>query len=242
MWPVLWVAAGCGGGAPETPPPQEAARAAAPATGAGSEAGRGSIAGRVVLAGPRPQPAPVQVTKDVEVCGVHPIVDESLVVGAGGGIRDVVLSLAGAPSEPLPAAELRQKGCVFIPHVTLVPAGAPLKIYNDDGVLHNLHTFSTLNPAFNKAQPKYMKVMEATFERPETIKVACDAHPWMAAWLVVTEHRFVAVTDAEGAFRIDSVPAGSYAARVWHETLGERAVTVEVRAGQPSDLSLEFSR
>jgi plastocyanin len=211
------------------------------ATGPGADA-PGSIAGRVVLAGPRPQPASVRITKDVEVCGAHPIADESLVVGADGGVRYAVVSLSGVPGEPLAAAELRQKGCVFIPHVTLVPAGAPLKIYNDDGVLHNLHTFSTLNPAFNKAQPKYMKVMEATFERPETIKVACDAHPWMLAWLVVSDHRFAAVTDSRGAFRIEAVPAGTYAARVWHETLGERALPVEVRAGQPSDLSVEFSR
>jgi hypothetical protein len=204
--------------------------------------GSGSIAGRITLAGDRPQPAPIQITKDIEVCGAHPILDESLVVGPDGGVRNAVVSLSGVAGEPLAAAELRQKGCTFLPHVTLVPAGVPLKIFNDDGVLHNLHTFSSLNPAFNKAQPKYMKVIDATFERPETIKVACDAHPWMAAWLVVSESRFVAVTDAAGAFRLDAVPAGTHTARIWHETLGERSLALEVRPGQPSDLSVELTR
>jgi hypothetical protein len=247
---ALWAAVGCGGGPSEAParrvsPPGDGApplAPGAPAAEAPAAEGSGSITGRVVLAGARPQPAPIRATKDVEVCGAHPIADESLVVGPDGGVRHAVVSLAGVPPEPLAPAELRQKGCVFLPHVTLVPAGAPLKIYNDDGILHNLHTFSTANPPFNKAQPKYMKVMEARFEHPETIRISCDAHPWMAAWLVVSDHRFVAVTDASGAYRIEGVPPGTYAARVWHETLGERSASVEVRPDEPTGLSVEFQR
>jgi hypothetical protein len=66
------------------------------------------------------------------------------------------------------------------------------------------------------------------FKRPEIIRVDCDLHPWMRAWVVVAEHPFYALTNHQGEFTLANVPAGSYAIQVWHERLGTltRAVTV----------------
>jgi plastocyanin len=197
----------------------------------------------VKFAGAAPKPGRIDVTKDTAVCGAHPIVHEEMLVGADGGLENVVVSIQGAPAGGGPGkytTELRQTGCVYHPHVSVVAAGQPLAVFNDDGILHNIHTFSTLNPVFNKAQPKFQKRIEVKFDKPETIKVICDAHPWMSAWVVVTDHPYVAVSDAGGAFRIDGLPAGTYTARLWHEKLGERSQPVEVHAGQTSDLSVEF--
>lgn len=238
--------AACGG--PPSPPPggagegapAEGSAAPAPAPGGG---GTGSIAGRVTFAGTAPPPAPIQVTKDPQVCGAHPIASEELLVGADGGLQNAVVSLLDAPRGAPPSAaevELRQKGCVFRPHVSLVPAGATLAVYNDDGILHNIHTFSALNPPFNRAQPQFNKRIDVKFDKPETIKVACDAHPWMSAWLVVTDHPYAAVSDASGGFRIEGVPAGAYTARIWHERVGERTQPVGVRAGEAATLAVEL--
>ncbi len=242
--------AGCGG-APPAPPQQAGEEAPAPpapgapgsATAGGPAGAPGSISGVVRFAGTAPAPAPVSVTKDREVCGLHPIVSEDLLVGPEGGVQNAVVTLLEAPKTgamPQGPFELRQKGCVFRPHVSLLPARAALAVYNDDGVLHNIHTFSTLNPPFNKAQPKYLKRIDVSFEKPETIRLACDAHPWMAAWLVVTDTPHAALSDAAGRFRLDGVPAGAYTAHLWHEKLGEQKQPVEVKAGESTDLSMEL--
>ncbi|MEE9218542.1 MAG: carboxypeptidase regulatory-like domain-containing protein [Acidobacteriota bacterium] len=248
---AAFIAASCGGQAPGPPEEEElptedvVSPGTSPAPPVPVSAPPGALSGRLSFAGAPPGPQRVEVTKDQQVCGAHPIVREDLLVGADGGLRNVVVSLVGVPATGaagLPATELRQKGCVFVPHVVLMPAGEVLAIYNDDGILHNIHTFSTLNRPVNRAQPKFKKRIEIQFERPETIRVTCDAHPWMQSWLVVSDHPYVAVSDAGGAFRIENVPPGTYETRLWHETLGERTRQVQVRSGQTTELNVEFSR
>ena len=84
-------------------------------------------------------------------------------------------------------------------------APGEVKILNSDGVLHNIHTFSTANPPINKAQPKFMKVIKHHWDKPEMVKLACDVHNWMNGWVVVAAHS-TAVTDDKGTFKIDNVP------------------------------------
>ena len=46
------------------------------------------------------------------------------------------------------------------------------------------------------------------FDRPGVVRVFCDIHSHMSAFIVVFNHPFFRVTDADGRFRLDSVPAG----------------------------------
>ncbi len=207
--------------------------------------GGGSIVGEVKFAGTPPAPKVVKVNKDNQACGDEKK-SEELVVGADRGIQWAVVSLAGAKGPaPKPAQKLTldQKGCHFQPHVLLVPAGAEVDILNNDGVLHNIHTFATANPSINKAQPKFKKVMTEKFgEKPEIIKVQCDAHSWMMGWAVVMGHPYYAVTDASGAFKLDNVPPGKHTVEVWHESLGKMTKEVEVKAGAPTKVTFELAK
>ena len=206
--------------------------------------GGGTIVGEVKFVGTPPAPKVLKVNKDNEACG-NEKTSEALVVGPAKGVQWAVVSVAGAKG-PAPKAEkkptLDQKGCQFSPHVLLVPAGAEVDIVNPDGVLHNIHTFSKVNPAINKAQPKFKKVMTEKFDKPEIIKVQCDAHSWMAGWIVVQEHPYYAVTDAEGSFRLTNVPPGKHKIEVWHETLGKETKEVEVKAGAETKLAFELKK
>ena len=74
------------------------------------------------------------------------------------------------------------------------------------------------NPTFNRTQPKG-RAIPITFRRPEIIRIDCDLHPWMRAWVVVAEHPFYALTNDKGEFALENVPPGTYTLRVWHETL-----------------------
>jgi plastocyanin len=211
-----------------------------------------TIGGTVTYDGTPPSPETLQVTKDPEKCGTEQV-SEALVVGEGKGIRYVVVSIVNAPpgkkqekgeekegkeekgerEGKSAEVELDQHGCRFIPRVVVLPAGATLEARNSDGIMHNLHTFSKANPPINKAQPGFKKTMHiSTLKAPEIIKVQCDMHSWMRAWIVVTDTPYTVVTDTAGQFQLPEVPAGTYTLKFWHETLGETQRQVTVQDGE----------
>jgi len=214
-----------------------------PATAHAASA-NGTITGRVALVGDAPAPKKIKITKDSEKCG-NEVTAEDLVVASDRGIQNAVVSvvgLKGAPPKSANPVTIDQKGCVFRPHVVVVPVGVGLDILNNDGVLHNFHTYSSKNSALNKAQPGFKKKMTETFSQAETFKVACDAHSWMSAWIVVTDHPYIDTTDAGGAFKIADVPAGNHTIEVWHETLGKVAKTVTVKPGEETKVNFELTQ
>ncbi len=211
----------------------------------GAVSNGGTIRGTVKFVGEAPAMARIEATKDVEVCGKTEKFDEALVVGEGNGLKNVVVSITNIEKGKAQSAEggtLDQKECVYRPRVVLSPAGSDLNILNNDGILHNIHTYSEANPPINKAQPKFRKKMAQKFEQPETVRVECDAHGWMKGWLVVTDHPYYAVTDASGAFELTAVPAGSYSLKFWHETLGELSQEVMVEAAGAASVTVEMAQ
>jgi plastocyanin len=204
----------------------------------------GTISGAVKLQGAAPAAKPIEVTKDKEVCGQHEIKSEDLLVGGNGGIENAVVSIIniskGKPMGPAEAT-LDQKGCQYVPHVLLFPAGTTVKINNDDGILHNIHTYSQKNTPINMAQPKFKKTIEAKFDQPEAIKVTCDAHGWMNGWFIAEDNPYYVKTDANGSFKLTDVPPGDYEVKAWQEKLGEKTQKVTVSAGGEAKASFEFA-
>ncbi len=198
----------------------------------------GSISGAVKYDGKTPAAKKLLVTKDVKVCDVHEKFSEDLVVSSAGGLQNVFVQVLGAKGEvtiPKERPALVQKGCQFIPHVQVIPAGSRVNIMNDDGIAHNLHTLSVENPSFNRLQPgikKRMITRKNDLLIPEIIPLKCDLHGWMKAWIIVADHPYHAISDQEGSFQISGIPPGTYTVQFWHETLGQlsREVTVETGA------------
>ncbi len=207
-----------------------------------ANAAGGTISGTVKYDGTAPAPKPVEVTKDKEVCGLHPHFTEDLIVDSGGGIANAVVIVKGAKGDMKPAdVTFDQKGCDYVPHVLAFEAGSTVKIVNSDGILHNIHTYSEKNPSFNMAQPKFKKVIEQKIEQPEVIKVTCDAHGWMQGWWVATDTPYFAVTDDKGNYSIADVPPGDYTVEVWQEKLGtdDQKVCVKDGATATTNFSLK---
>jgi plastocyanin len=203
----------------------------------------GTVAGTVKFTGTAPAPKKLDITKDKEVCGATEHMDESVVVGSGGGLKNAVVAITNiSKGKPMPTegATLDQKGCQYQPRVTLVPPNATVKILNDDGILHNIHTFSKKNPPVNRAQPKFKKEIEEKWAQPEAVELRCDVHAWMNGWLIVQENPYYVITDANGAFKLTDVPPGEYELKVWHEKLGEQTqkVTVPAKGEAKADFSL----
>ena len=230
---------------PATQPPPEPA--SPPQTTSNGLDGSGMILGRVVFDEDAPHREALLVSKDVDVCGKTEKLPESLLVGPDSGIKNAVVFLhavTGGTSLVQPGSNpvIDQTDCIYIPHVLLVPAGATVDIKNSDGILHNIHTYSEKNPAFNTAQPKFKRVLSKTFSQPEMIRVTCDVHDWMTAWIVVQDHPYYALTDDTGAFQLTDVPAGEYELKIWHEELGEQSQSLTVTAGQESSVDITLSR
>jgi plastocyanin len=203
----------------------------------------GSVSGTVKFKGTAPAPKKLDVSKDKEVCGKSPKVDQSLVVN-NGNLANAVVTITDIKSGKKIDAKkvtLDQKGCEYQPHVLAFPVGTTVEILNPDGILHNVHSYSKVNSPFNLAQPKFKKTLDVKIDKPEAIEVKCDVHGWMHGWLVATESPYVAVTDNSGNFKLTDVPPGSYTVELWHEKLGKNTQKVTVKAKEDAKVNFEVA-
>ncbi len=202
----------------------------------------GTIRGVVSFEGAVPPPETVAVTEDADVCGERQEV-QLLEVDGDGGLANAIVSLvdieAGAALEvgASPPA-LDQRDCRFSPHLLIAAADAPVAILNSDPIMHNVHTLTFENRAVNRSQPPGVRKIELSFPRPEKVKVRCDVHEWMSAWIIAVDHPYHAVTSGDGSFVIENVPPGTYTLEVWQEALGSTSETVTVEPGGTAEASI----
>lgn len=203
----------------------------------------GTITGTVKIAGDAPETIMLKADKDQATCGHEDIPSEVLIVSGDSAIKNVVVSITNISKGKKfegGTASIDQKGCVFIPHVAMAAPGSTVNLFNSDDVMHNLHSWSMKNTAFNEGVTGKGK-LQKTFEFPETIKITCDVHKWMTAWLIVQDNPYYAITGADGKFKLEGVPAGTYTVQAWQESIGKTTQEVTVNAGgeAKADFNLE---
>ena len=213
-------------------------------------AATGQIAGTVKLDGPPPHQKPIDMSKDPSCAQAHggaPVTGESVVVGANSGLANVVVYISQGLSGDVPAASkpvtFEQKGCLYVPHVVALNPGQHMSVLNDDKTMHNIHPDPKPgggNTAFNKSQVAGAPAMDVTWTSEEiAIPVKCNVHPWMHAFIVVVKGPN-AVSDANGAFKLENVPPGTYTLTAWHETYGTMTQKITVAEGKPAEADFSF--
>ncbi len=160
--------------------------------------------------------------------------------------RRSVVYLETAPRAAFEVSEdrrgrLDQKNERFVPHVLAIVAGTWVDFPNDDRTYHNVFSLSKTKE-FNLGRYAAGHSKAVRFERPGIVRVFCDIHSHMSAFILVFAHRFFAMTDEEGRYRLDGVPPGTYTLVVWNETARgdppRRAVTISEAGG---DVDADFS-
>ena len=157
-----------------------------PATAPAKPAG---VTGRVILKGDAPAGELLDMSSDPFCVGENPDGFErhSVLVGSGGGLKDVFVSITNAPDErykaPKEAVVLDQRGCNYTPHVFGVVKKQDIEILNSDDTLHNIHAVPKRNKEFNIGMPMVgMKVKKDFKKAEDAILIKCDVHPWMKAF------------------------------------------------------------
>jgi len=208
----------------------------------------GTIVGHVTLMGPSPGNPLIRMGVDPQCAslnsGTRPI--QAIVLrSADGGLANVLVDLektlpgSKPPTQPV---TIEQQKCVYTPRVIGARVGQTLRIKNDDAIFHNVHSASTAGNDFNFSQPSAGLVREIVLKGPDVmLRLKCDVHGWMTAYIAVEPHQYFAVSGQDGSFVIADVPAGRHTVRIWHERYGELTQMVTVAAGQKATADFAYT-
>ncbi len=208
--------------------------------------GKASVAGRIMFYGTPPENPLLRPSGDAHCREAHPggLRLPEITVGSNGEVADVFIyvKLGLDPSQPTEAqVVLDQKECLYQPRVLGVQVGQPLAIRNTDATLHNVRAAARSNRSFNRGIRGGGKGFIHRFTKPEImVKIRCDVHSWMVAYVGVVAHPFFAVTGLSGKFEIHRLPPGQYVLGAWHEKLGSLEKPFIIRAQETVNLDFTY--
>lgn len=138
-------------------------------------------------------------------------------------------------ARPVGRAVLDQRQETFVPYALAVTVGTTVQFPNSDPVYHNVFSFSKPK-RFDLGRYPQGRTKRVRFDRPGIVRVFCEIHSHMSAFILVFSHRYFATTDASGAYRIDAVPPGDYDVSVWTDGEVRKSRPVTVKAGEVAEL------
>jgi plastocyanin len=125
------------------------------------------------------------------------------------------------------SATITMKDKTFSPRVVVVPVGGTVEFPNQDPVFHNVFSVSGDN-RFDLDLYKKPKSGAFVFRHPGLVRVYCNIHPQMSAYVLVRDNPFWARASSDGSFEIPDVPGGAWVVKAWHERAGEASQAVSV--------------
>lgn len=220
----------------------------------GPTTGTAQIEISAVFQGTPPEMPVIRVGGDPHCVAAHtssPLLREDIVVNTGGTLRDVVVRVkSGLAPHDWSAFQgkplvMNQDGCRFDPHVGSMMAGEGIEFRNSDKTIHNVNGQPKVNDKFNfsmiNERAPSRQVTFASAEWPP-VRIKCDVHPWMQAFVAVLDHPFHSVTSTTGTAVIRRLPPGEYVVEAWHRELGSQEKTVQVTDGGTAQVKFEFKQ
>lgn len=184
----------------------------------------------------------IRVDKNEEHCGKE--LQNPLLAVGDREVRDAVLWIDSPAIErdgPAQQVPLHSKGCLFDPRISVGRAGDLVVVGSADDITHNPHGWlDDETTVFNLTVLNSSVSFRRRLERAGRYRIDCDTHKWMRAYLFLFDHPFFAKTDEAGKAAFE-VPLGRHALHVWHETLGEQVLEIDVRADQALEVQARFT-
>jgi plastocyanin len=163
--------------------------------------------------------------------GGKPVADAVVVAVPEAGVR---------PPDKPPQAVVDQVDKEFVPYVTPVRAGSLVQFPNRDHIRHHVYSFSA---AKTFELPLYVgtPAKPVLLDNPGVVKLGCNIHDWMVAYVYVVATPHFAKTTADGKARLDGLHAGPYEARVWHPRLRGEAMARSITIAEDEEGRVSFS-
>jgi plastocyanin len=187
----------------------------------------GIIRGRVELRQPPADNAPRVSVADLGMGKTHEPPD-----------RRSVVYLDPAPRAAFERADetrprMDQRDETFEPHVLPIVVGTTVDFPNNDHTYHNVFSLSKTK-TFDLGRYAAGRSKSVRFDRPGIVRVFCDIHSHMSAFILVFAHRYFSLSDSDGAYRLENVPPGTYTVVAWNESapLESRRVVVPDAGGE----------
>jgi plastocyanin len=139
---------------------------------------------------------------------------------------------------------IEQRNREFLPHLMAVSVGSTVSFPNFDTVFHNVFSTSPVG-AFDLGLYKVGEAREYTFQKEGIVRLGCNLHANMSAYIAVVAAPAYVVTDDAGRFAFRHLPPGRYKLKAWSERskapvtqdiaikVGKNEVTVGVAADAP---------
>jgi hypothetical protein len=173
------------------------------------------------------------------------VIQEAVMTSADGGLANTFVRVQGTfPGRPVPTEPviIDQRGCVYTPRVGGARVGQTLEVHNSDPLMHNVHSLSAGGNSFNIGQPVAGMVYKFQLKDEELVlRLTCDVHRWMTAYIGVVSHPYFAVSSGDGAFEIANLPVGTYTIQAWHERYGDLSQSVTIRPGATTTVDFAYA-
>jgi plastocyanin len=196
----------------------------------------GTIRGRVELRHAPAEPGSRTSVTDVGMNATHGPTDRRSVVYLDPAPR------AAFEERDETRARMDQRNETFVPHVLAIIAGTTVDFPNSDQIYHNVFSLSKTK-SFDLGRYAVGRSKSVRFDRPGIVRVFCDIHSHMSAFILVFAHRYFSVADEEGRYRLENVPPGTYTVVAWNESspLESRRVVIPETGGE-AELNFALGR
>ena len=208
----------------------------------------GTLSGKILFTGKKTARTKIDMDEDPQCAHLHktPVFNDPVAVNANGTLANVFIYIkSGLEGKHFRHSEtptvIDQKGCWFEPRVVGIQTGQIFKVTNSDPVTHNIHPRAEINRAWNQSQAPGAEPLTRKFIKPEImIRVKCNIHNWMRAWIGVVDSPYFAVTGSDGSFTIPNIPPGTYTIEAWQEELGAQQQQITIEPSKKASVSFTF--